>query len=509
MIASINDNGATPMADRPSPQRLLGRLATPLLLLALLAAQFALVQLITGVQFGDAPRNMHWGLLTFEQPGFLTGVVDTSERIKGFRPDPESLGPFRLWDNTYGSLHPWWGPVTPLLFAAVWGATRSYTLLQLVVPLAGGATVLLTYAIAREYLSQRRALLAAAFLACFPLFREYSSVSYTETLSAVWLTATFFCYLRGWTVRTVLFGALAALSKMDMLALYVGVIVACVGWDVLRREGRYPIRHHAAALIIPPLLAAPWIWFHTLNAGQRGATQGLSSEMFRILLPQLTEMMFYAPWYISLLTLGLIAAAAVVGVRARTLPGLPTLLFCVWIGLDLLITLVYAATPGAGNSPRVIIPALPALAVLFAAGMPLLAPRPRRLIGIYLIALFAAVNLMVFGYETIRYALPLRAAAPAFAVLRQSKRGFVLTSLYWETILYTRQPATWFEADPTFRDNIMHDRANFVHYVEANPIRYVLLPDSGTDAASPEVVDYLNSHAQVIDSGSLTLYVLP
>jgi hypothetical protein len=36
----------------------------------------------------------------------------------------------------------------------------------------------------------------------------------------------------------------------------------------------------------------------------------------------------------------------------------------------------------------------------------------------------------------------------------------------------------------------------------------VLLPDSGDDAASPEVIAYLASHARIIDSGMMTLYVL-
>ncbi|MCX7792552.1 MAG: glycosyl transferase, partial [Chloroflexaceae bacterium] len=82
-------------------------------LLALLAGHFVVVQLLTGAQFLDAPRNMHWGLLTWEQPGFLLGLPDTYERIKGFPPDPPHLGPMGLWRNSYGSLHPWWGPLTP------------------------------------------------------------------------------------------------------------------------------------------------------------------------------------------------------------------------------------------------------------------------------------------------------------------------------------------------------------------------------------------------------------
>ena len=482
-------------------------LRSPMLLLGLLAAQFALAQLLTGVQFGDATRNMHWGLLTFENPAFLLGDVDRAERINGFPPDPASLGPNERWGNGYHSFHSWWGPVAPLIFATVWGITRSYTLLQLVVPVAGGITVILTFMIARDLLDQRRALLATVFLSCFPLFREYSSVSYIETLSALWITTAFLSYLRGRTATTVLFGTLATLSKMDMLAMYGGVIAVCAAWDVLRREGRYPLRHHIIALVIPLLLATPWIWFHTLNTGNRMPTEPLSAEIFGFLLPQLIEMTFYAPLSISLISLAVIGIVIAAGLHARAIPTLPTLLLGTWIGIGFLITLVYGATPGAGNSPRIIIPALPALAILFGAGMPALPSRLRSVISIYIIALFIAVNIKVIDYETTRYGAQIRAAAPAFATLRESERGFVLTPLYWETILYTRQPATWFESDRTFEHNMMRNEINFAHYVESNPIRYVLLPRIG-DIASPEVRAYLDTHARTINSGEMILYVL-
>ena len=482
-------------------------LRSPMLLLGLLAAQFAIAQLLTGVQFGDAPRNMHWGLLSFERPAYLIGEADTSERIKGFPPNPESLGPNGLWRGGYGGLHPWWGPVVPLIFASVWGVTRSYTLLQLVVPVAGGATVILTYMIARDLLDQRRALLAAAFLSCFPLFREYSSVSYTETISALWITAALLCYLRGRTAFTIFFGTLACLSKMDMLAMYSGIIVTCALWDVLRHEGRRPLAQHIAVLVFPLLIAAPWIWYHTLAAGHSAATQGISADLFRFLLPQMIELTFYAPWHIALLTLVGIGAAVVAGIRGRAMPAMPTMLLGAWIGLGILITLVYAATPRAGNSPRVIIPALPALAVLFAAGLFRLPPRVRHVLSVYLIALFTVVNIIVIGYESVRFGVPIRAAEPAFAALRETERGFVLTPLYWETLLYTRQPATWFEGDPDFEHNIMHNMTNFKVYIESNPIRYVLIPRTG-DITSPEVRAYLARHARAIDSGEMTLYVI-
>lgn len=477
------------------------------ILLALLAGHFALVQLATGLQYGDAPRNLHWGLLTWERAAFLRGAPDTYERIKGFPPHPPELGPRELWRGGYGGLHPWWGPVAPMLLAGIWGLTRSYTALQLLIPLASGATVLLTYAVARRLLGPGAALLAAAFLSAYPLFRDFGTVAYSEALGALALAAACFAYLAGSSVLTVVLGALAALTKLDLAGIYLGVVLICALYDQLRGGRELPLSHHLVALIGPLALAAPWIWLHYLGGGQREVARPLSAELFALIAPQMLELTFYIPWYGALLTLGAIGAAVAAGLRARSLPRLPTLMLGSWLGLSLVVLLVYCATPGAGNSPRVFIPALPALALLFAAGFPHLAAAWRRRIGFYLLVLFALINLVAIGYQSVTLAAPLRAAGPAFAELRGRERGFVLTPLYWETILYTRQPATWFEADPAFERNIMGDADSFARYVADNPIRYVLLPADGAPAA-PAVRAYLDASAERIERGGWTLWVL-
>src|SRR5918912_1123298 len=109
-------------------RRLAALLRSPAFLLALLAGQYLVVQLLTSPLYGDAPRNLHWGVLTAEQPRFLLDAVDPYERVKGFAPDPPSLAPRGLYRNPPAALHPWWGPVAPVVFALVWTATRSYTL---------------------------------------------------------------------------------------------------------------------------------------------------------------------------------------------------------------------------------------------------------------------------------------------------------------------------------------------------------------------------------------------
>jgi hypothetical protein len=156
----------------------------------------------------------------------------------------------------------------------------------------------------------------------------------------------------------------------------------------------------------------------------------------------------------------------------------------------------------------VIIPALPAAAVLFAAGFPRLGAAWRRRVGFYLAALFALINTVAIGYYALEGAA-LRSYEPVWAVLREQPRGYVLTDRYWPAILYARQPATWFEADQAFERNIMRDAGNFARYVEHHPVRYVVLPAEGDTLAADEVRDYLRDHAQAITAGRYRVYVLP
>jgi hypothetical protein len=196
----------------------------------------------------------------------------------------------------------------------------------------------------------------------------------------------------------------------------------------------------------------------------------------------------------------------VAGLRAGRFSGAAAGLLAGWLGMALAVLRVYAATPGAGNSPRIIIPALPALAILFAGGLGVLAPAWQRRIGFGLAALFTAVNLILITYyagETTR----LRGYAPAWAALRERPPGFVLTEKYWETLLFTHQPVTWFEDDRAFERSVMGDATIFARYTSQHPIRYVLLPRDG-DLAAPDVRAYLDSRANREEYGEYLLYTL-
>lgn len=333
-------------------------------ILTLFAVQYLVWQLLTMPLPGDSPRNLHWGLLTAEQPGFLLNTPDTYERIKGFPPHSEALSVRRLYANPPGTLHRWWGPVVPLILAAVWSITHSYTVLRLIIPLAGAGAVLLTYTLARSWFAPRVALIAAAFLAFFPLFHDFASTAYSEAFSACILTAALLAYARERTFLAIILGALAMLSKLDLVLLYGGVVGSCILYAWLAGERYSKLLQHIAALIGPVILASPWIWMHYLRGGSGAPTKGVSLELFGIIAPQMLQLLFYIPWYGALITLAAIGLCVFVAIRTAVMSRFALVLLGSWLGLGLLITLVYAATPGAGNSPRIFLPALPPLALL-------------------------------------------------------------------------------------------------------------------------------------------------
>ena len=454
---------------------------------------------------GDSPRNLHWGIFVSEQPGFLINTVDPYERIKGFPPDPPTLASRQLYNNPPSSLHRWWGPVVPLMLAGVWSLTESYFLLRLILPLAGAGAVVVVYILARHIMNPREALIATIFFAFFPLFRHFASTGYTEAFATFVLTAAFLSYLRQKTLLTMAFGTIAILTKLDLIFLYCSVIGCCIIFSLIRRNREYRLSHHILSFVVPITLSSPWVWFHHLQAGDAGPIHNFSMEVFLTLVPQLIELLFFIPLYGSLITLAAITWCVIIAIQTKLISQFQLVLLGSWLLCGIFVLLVYAATPGAGNSPRIIIPALPPLAILFAVGFTRLGVAWRRRIGFYLIVLFTVINLFTIGYYTIE-GNKLRSLQPVWYVLREQPRGFVLTEQYWATVLFSRQPVTWFESDKVFEESIMHNRGNFAQYVEQHPIRYVILPQQQDVLASTKVYEYLEQNAESIYIGKHILY---
>jgi 4-amino-4-deoxy-L-arabinose transferase-like glycosyltransferase len=490
--------------------------------LTVLALQYALVQLVLGVQYGDAPRNLHWGLVVAENPAFLLHDVDPYERITGFVPDPPTLAPQGLARNEYSTYNVLWGPIPMLLMASVWWLTHSRLLVTLVVPAAAGATIVACYRLGLRLFDRRVAVLAAAFLAVFPLFYERAVVSYAEPISACFLLLSLAAYMRGRTLLAALCGLATILCKINMAPIYCGVIGCSLLYRLRYRRDLPSLRHSLVTLALPMLALMGWYW---LRSGSPIPSTNNTFDLSQLQIQSLNmlQMLFYIPWYGALLTLAVIGVCAAGGLRSPRLGAEQRVILASWVVFGIVALVGYMATPGMDNSPRALLPSIPALALLFAEGWSRLPRAWARRAAFYLATLFVVVNVCVtyYSWEFVRYT---RTFDGVWQVLREQPRGWVLTNMVWPTIWETRQPTTWFERDPQFQANILHDRANFVRYTSQHAIRYVVVPRAGTDAAvakpfiqidtiqlySDDVVEYLQGQAQrVAIPPYYDLYILP
>ena len=447
-----------------------------LLIVAILSLQYAVFQLATGVQYWDAPRNLHWGIYTAEQPRFLLDAEDQYDRINGYPPDPATLNPSGSAGGRSTPLHPWWGPLYVLIFAAVWRLTGSYTALALVVPLLAGAVVVLTYMMGRRLFNAQAGLIAAVLLAIFPIFREHAVMSFVEPISALLLLGAFWAFLEGRYAWVGAIGVLTVLGKVDLIPLYFGTLIGAIALS-WRDPARPTLRQIALVLVPPALTLLPWlITIYVLLGRPTTVGGGPSMAMFRLLAPLVLDQFFLLPTTYTLVILALLVFLA--GYALWCHDHAPALVYNVlglWLGFGVAVLLFYMTMPGASNNPRVCIPALPALCLLVADGLAYVSAKRRWWLfaPILMILLFSSVGGMIFQWAQASLAKPL---TPVWAVLREAPPGVILVEDYWNATLFTRHPVTWFAHDPVFERNILDDAANFQRYLAVTPIRYVVLP---------------------------------
>ncbi|MBC8075274.1 MAG: hypothetical protein H7Y32_04295, partial [Chloroflexales bacterium] len=191
-------------------------------------------------------------------------------------------------------------------------------------------------------------------------------------------------------------------------------------------------------------------------------------------------------------------------------------------GCGLLVLLRFLGAFNALDNPRVLMPSLPALAVLAGGGWASVQARWRWSFGGAVVALLLLGNANLSAAQR-EYYVYHRSLQPVWEQLRAQPHGFVLApDEYWNTLWQGGQPVTAFEGDPTFQRNILHNADNFRRYTRANQIRYAIVPKpetparvagplNGIDIAGmygPDVLRYLDTSATAIDAGWYWVYIL-
>jgi hypothetical protein len=335
----------------------------------------------------------------------------------------------------------------------------------------------LTYAFGKRFFDQRVGLLGAILLALFPIYREHAVLALVEPLAALLLIGAFWAVLERRSWVAVVLGTLAILGKPDAIGLYYGTILltALLSWS--DRDRHFTARQLLICLGMPLFAIIPWVYTaFILPVRATTIGGGPSLSIFLTIAPLMFVQFFTTGLAATLIIVCPIIAIATYALLLRR-GGSPVVyrMLVIWIGLGIAVMLGYATLPGASNNPRVLIPALPAFCLLIADGLLCMCRFPRKLALSYILTMFLLVDVVGIYYQTLQ-GRATNAMMPVWEALRTAPRGYVLTDAYWDAALYAGQPVTWFEHDPAFQRNIMHNLNHFRDYIAVAPIRYVVLP---------------------------------
>ena len=292
-------------------------------------------------------------------------------------------------------------------------AVLAVHLVRLMSVLISTGTVLTIYAIARAVwpASLRYALLATSLVAFNPMFLFVSGSVNNDNL-VTFLAALTIWQLTALTVRNqepsgwqfVILGALvglASLAKLSGLGLLGLVGLSLLWWGWRYRTWRTPFMGGAIVVLVAGLIAGWWYWRNLNLYGDWTGTQNMVDMMGpRLVRPTAGQLLSEVPglmrsfwglfgglsvpmpsplyWLLNLLLIVGLGGLVVARVRGRTdrLPprlGLVWPIFATWLVL-IVIGLVQWTLRTPASQGRLLFPALPALAPLWAAGWMALIP---------------------------------------------------------------------------------------------------------------------------------------
>ena len=310
------------------------------------------------------------------------------------------------------------------------GAVLAVHVVRLISVLISTGTVLTVYAIAAALWPKRLtyALLAASFVAFNPMFLFVSGSVNNDNLITLLAALTIWQLTRlairnqapslGQLVSLGLLVGLASLAKLSGLGLLalVGLTLLWGGWR--QRAWRTPVLGSTIVVLVAGLIAGWWYWRNIILYGDWSGTQNMVDMMGpRLVRPTFDQLLAEIPglmqsfwglfgglsvpmpsplyWILNLLLVVGLGGLVVAVVRGRTERLPPRLgpvwpIFVAWLVL-IMIGLVQWTLRTPASQGRLLFPALPALACLWAAGWLALLPLRWQLLpaaGLFVLAVW-------------------------------------------------------------------------------------------------------------------------
>ena len=265
--------------------------------------------------------------VAIDEAGYMTmGLVDASGLRTG--------GPAGLWHAVLGSkLQAPLGPALTVPFHLLFGASLAdgYALSLVLMVVLG----ILTYAVARQLMSQRWSVLAALTVAASPGVTANAREFYLALPLAVMFTASVWALMRsegltltGWAVVSGAFLGLATVSRTMGLAFVAGPVAAAVLQAAMLRPTRRRALGAALLVLVGTAVAAVWyvgsfstVWPYLNERGPYFTdTPTHGSGAARRAVDDLVHQNLYVPLLLGLVACVAVGAVAVLDRRRHRRP---------------------------------------------------------------------------------------------------------------------------------------------------------------------------------------------
>ena len=332
-----------------------------------------------------------------------------------------------------GRDEPFWAPpLFHFVSAFVYSISGNIadTTVKFLSPIFAILALILTLLIVRKIFDKKLGFYTLLFLAFIPLFMDYSVFSYVESMLTFFIVLSVYLAIKNKIMLASIATGLGILTKYN--ALFIIPLLIYIIYKN-NKNNKVLIKNILTVVLLPIVIASPWlirnwillgnpIWpflnflfdgvqsasysgFHLSRLvdinliihtylGLFGVPNGNPSNLFFFDIPFLTPMIIL--WLIGtvIFLLPLIYIFFIKKIKN-------TILLSIWIFLFLILFLLYIPNVGFGVS-RIIIPAIPALAIVWAIGFnKILNPKNKKIVSMILILIISGFVFVEFTKLTL------------------------------------------------------------------------------------------------------------
>ncbi len=326
-------------------------------------------------------------------------------------------------DENLGRDEPFWAPpLFHLISGSAYSALNNTAAMKFISPIFAILTLIFTFFLAKRLFNTKIAFYTLIFLASIPLFIDYSVFSYVESVLLFFIVLSVYLAVKNRVILASIAAGLGILTKYN--ALFIIPLLIYIIYKNSPKK-RIRVKNISIIILVPLIIASPWLMRNWIILGNpiwpflNFIFNGLQTSSYSALhLERLVHInmiiftylglfgipngnpenlfFFNIPFINVLITIWLIGTLILILPLIFSKKIKNKNLLTIWITFYLILLLVYIANVGFGVT-RIILPAIPAIAMVWAHGFSKLLAKHKKLISILFI-------LIIIGFVAAEFA---------------------------------------------------------------------------------------------------------